>query len=102
MTDPHLSIILSIMIAPKKNIKFHMDASKVSRRTFFKVKSDLETRGIISMSEAKHLGVDAGKALKFVLETYPGLPAAFNTFFKGTDQGRSAVDGSVEPEDRIS
>ena len=102
MIDPHLSVILSVMTTPQRCIKFHLDATKISRGTFFKVKSDLEALGIVSKSETKHLKVDAEKALIFILNTYPGLPAAYEELFKKNGQDRSSEAGATDHAHRIS
>jgi hypothetical protein len=74
MRDPYLLLITSIMCYPNKPLKFYLDAAKVSRGTFFKVKGHLEALGIISLGDRKHLVVDLEKGQRFLDAAYPGLP----------------------------
>ena len=79
MRDPKLSLISAILLTPEKRQKYYLDVSKLSRGTFFKVKSELLEQGIVQIDDAKQMKLDREKALKFVNENYPGLACAFDT-----------------------
>jgi hypothetical protein len=102
MIDSSLSMVKSMMTAPKGNVKFRVDARRASCDTFFKVKKDLEVLAILSLSEDWLLRIDAGKAQNLVLKAYPGLPDAFQTSFKRSDLERNAGNGAVDHEGRTS
>ena len=72
--DPYLLLITSIVCFPNKTLKFYIDATRVSRGTFFKVKRHLEALSIISQGDRKQLVVDLDRGQRFIDEAYPGLP----------------------------
>lgn len=81
MPDPYLTVIAVVAQNPGKPLKFYLDASKVSRGTFFKVKSDLELRGVLLKTERRQISLDHEKGLSFLANIYPGVEITLPTTF---------------------
>jgi hypothetical protein len=75
MRDIYLRLIISIPCPPNIYLKFYHKFSKVSRGTFFKVKSHLEAKDIIRLKDRKQPVVGRVKGADYVEKAYPGLLA---------------------------
>jgi len=73
MRDASLSLILSLIQHPEKTLKFYLDASKVTRGTFFKVKAELEQMGILHWNDSRRIAINQEKSLHYLESSYPGL-----------------------------
>jgi len=87
MRDPVLVIISVLSLYPNKPLKFYIDASGISRATFFKAKAGLEDAGIVLKNDEKQIIVDREKCLRYVADEYPGVTMLF----------APAQDGSAKP-----
>ena len=98
MRDPVLAIISALVHSPIKPLKFYLEASKVSRGTFFKAKADLEELGVIVKDQNKKIVVDRDKCLEYLAEEYPGVSMLFMSSEDGAEgTGRAPEDvGSRE------
>jgi hypothetical protein len=95
MRDPYINLILSLIQDPGKTLKFYLDASKVSRGTFFKVKADLELMGILHWNDSRQITLNQEKGLTYLAGVYPGLSNVFGTMEHGT----SVEDQATEKAD---
>ena len=77
MRDPVLVIISVLILYPNKPLKFYIDASKISRATFFKAKAGLEEACIVLKNNEKQVIVDREKCLRYVADEYPGVTMLF-------------------------
>ena len=73
MRDPYLTIIAALIHTPLKPLKYYLEVSKVSRGTFFKVKADLEAKGIIFKGEGRQILLDHDRGVRFLADAYPGV-----------------------------
>lgn len=79
MRDPYINLILSLIQYPGKPLKFYLDASKVSRGTFFKVKGDLELMGILFWDDSRQITLNHEKGINYLAGIYPGLSSVFDS-----------------------
>lgn len=86
MRDPYLTIISVLLNAPSKPLKFYLEASKVSRGTFFKGKAKLLGLGIICAGDDKQIVVDRDKCLRYLTEEYPGVSMLFAAAEEGSER----------------
>ena len=73
MRDPYLNVLAVVAKYPGRPLKFYVEESRVSRGTFFKVKSDLELRGALLKLERRQISLNREKSLSFLADAYPGV-----------------------------
>lgn len=74
MKDARILILTTLLRHPNKPLKVYIELIPVARATFFSAKAELETSGVLIYVDRKQLSVDRAAALRFLAETYPGLP----------------------------
>jgi len=95
MRDPYLVIITLVSIYPEMPLKFYIDASKLSRGTFFKVKGHLEELKIIKINDRKRILVDEEKGLDYLAEAYPGVTISLDRSRNGLPISNDVQQPSV-------
>jgi hypothetical protein len=74
MKDARILILTTLLRLPNKPLKVYIELVPVARATFFSAKAELETAGALIYVDRKQLTVDRIAALRFLTDTYPGLP----------------------------